>query len=138
MKKIGICLLFVCNTFWWHLHAAPPTEIAIACANADVAEVKKLVSTVNVNMADNDGQTPLHVAVSNFRPDKEKDFIQVVAYLMQCGANVYARNNQNQTPLSIVKSRIKMQEYKRYNYQHILKIIYPEVSPDEVTLKKGE
>ena len=58
--------------------------------------MKKFVQTygIDVNLADKDGQSPLHVAVMNGRAD-------VISTLLELRANVNAVNGLGETPLHI-------------------------------------
>ena len=69
-------------------------ELFEACRNGDLSKVKKLVNTSNVNARDTAGRksSPLHFAAGFGRKD-------VVEYLLQCGANVHARDDGGLIPL---------------------------------------
>ncbi|XP_014351008.1 poly [ADP-ribose] polymerase tankyrase-1 isoform X3 [Latimeria chalumnae] len=69
-------------------------ELFEACRNGDVARVKKLVDSGNVNAKDMAGRksTPLHFAAGFGRKD-------VVEHLLQTGANVHVRDDGGLIPL---------------------------------------
>ncbi|XP_074640442.1 poly [ADP-ribose] polymerase tankyrase-1-like [Tubulanus polymorphus] len=72
----------------------PGRELFEACRNGDLNKVKKLVNTQNVNAKDTAGRksSPLHFAAGFGRKD-------VVEHLLQCGANVHARDDGGLIPL---------------------------------------
>ena len=62
----------------------------------------------NPNLADPDGFTPLHFAVTNEHGE------EIVPVLLKAGADVHARNSENMTPLMILKFVfIEFKEYAR-------------------------
>jgi len=69
-------------------------ELFEACRNGDVARVKKLINTTNVNAKDTAGRksSPLHFAAGFGRRD-------VVDHLLVCGASVHARDDGGLIPL---------------------------------------
>lgn len=83
------------------LSSAPSTsrpavsrDLFDACRNGDINKVRRLISTQNVNARDTQGRksTPLHFAAGFGRKD-------VVEYLLQCGANVHAKDDGGLIPL---------------------------------------
>uniref|UniRef100_A0AAR2IRU1 Poly [ADP-ribose] polymerase n=2 Tax=Pygocentrus nattereri TaxID=42514 RepID=A0AAR2IRU1_PYGNA len=66
----------------------PSRELFEACRSGDLERVKKLLNTANVNSRDTAGRrsTPLHFAAGFGRRD-------VVDYLLEHGADVYARDD---------------------------------------------
>jgi len=72
----------------------PGRELFEACRNGDLGKVKKLISSQNVNAKDTAGRksTPLHFAAGFGRKD-------VVEHLLECGANVHARDDGGLIPL---------------------------------------
>ncbi|XP_048249327.1 poly [ADP-ribose] polymerase tankyrase-1-like isoform X1 [Haliotis rufescens] len=69
-------------------------ELFEACRNGDLSKVKKLVNSHNVNSKDTAGRksTPLHFAAGFGRKD-------VVEHLLDCGANVHAKDDGGLIPL---------------------------------------
>lgn len=62
----------------------------------------------NPNLADPDGFTPLHFAVTNAHGE------DIVPVLLKAGADVHARNSENMTPLMLLKFVfIEFKEYER-------------------------
>ncbi|GFR86628.1 poly [ADP-ribose] polymerase [Elysia marginata] len=72
----------------------PGRELFEACRNGDLGKVKKLITPQNVNAKDTAGRksTPLHFAAGFGRKD-------VVEHLLECGANVHARDDGGLIPL---------------------------------------
>jgi hypothetical protein len=72
----------------------PLRDLFEACRNGDLARVKKLVTTQNVNARDTAGRksSPLHFAAGFGRRE-------VVDYLLSFGANVHARDDGGLIPL---------------------------------------
>ncbi|KAH9524840.1 Poly [ADP-ribose] polymerase tankyrase-2 [Bulinus truncatus] len=72
----------------------PGRELFEACRNGDLGKVKKLITPQNVNAKDTAGRksTPLHFAAGFGRKD-------VVDHLLECGANVHARDDGGLIPL---------------------------------------
>ncbi|XP_077966089.1 poly [ADP-ribose] polymerase tankyrase-2-like [Styela clava] len=76
------------------LRVSAGRELFDACRNGDINKVKKLISSQNVNARDVEGRksTPIHFAAGFGRKD-------VVEYLLQCGANVHAKDDGGLIPL---------------------------------------
>ncbi|BFY98557.1 hypothetical protein BsWGS_01597 [Bradybaena similaris] len=72
----------------------PGRELFEACRNGDLGKVRKLITPQNVNAKDTAGRksTPLHFAAGFGRKD-------VVEHLLECGANVHARDDGGLIPL---------------------------------------
>ena len=75
------------------------TQLHEACGRADVTEVLSLVYVRGhkINVQNNDGDTPLHLACSNGHSD-------IVETLMLAGANETITNDRGKTPAQVAKS----------------------------------
>ena len=72
-----------------------------AAKRGDLDEVKRLIENgADVNIKDNDGDTPLHYAASGGHLD-------VVKFLVENGADVNAKDKYGRTPLDVAKPKVR-------------------------------
>ncbi len=114
MACIFICILALAIFSPISLHAQSNQALLAAAANGDSTQVKKLVTTSNVNIGNSQGQTALHFAVANFKPTQQESYLKVIRILLKNGAKPYLQNNESShdTPMSIAQSRIASPGYK--------------------------
>jgi ankyrin repeat protein len=58
-----------------------------------------------MNIKDNDGNTPLHLAII-------KDAIKILRLLLQKGAKTEIRNNKEETPMQLARNRKRIEIYE--------------------------
>lgn len=76
-----------------------PLFSAVQQGNAEMVK-SLLAASADVNAVDNEGWTPLHYTV-NYHDDLEHDFPDIARLLIEAGANIDAREEDGDTPLSI-------------------------------------
>jgi len=91
------------------------TPLHLACLNGCIDTAKLLLNcaTCNVNVKDYYGNTPLHTAI-------EIGNVKFVALLLRHGADINARNSQNENTLQQVMKKLSVFSD---NYANILKIL---------------
>ncbi|MGE0009949.1 MAG: ankyrin repeat domain-containing protein [Candidatus Babeliales bacterium] len=78
-------------------------EAAIAAIKRvdDADNIIKLIGK-NVKLTFKNGDTPLHLVARKVNQHNAVNWDRVIVYLIENGANIHARNNLGETPLSIV------------------------------------
>ncbi len=84
------------STFAFSQNVTPEESIFSATSKGDLQEVKKIISQNKklIFAKDSTRQTPLHVAA-------EKNFVDIVKFLIEKGADVNAKNQRGATPLHL-------------------------------------
>lgn len=77
-------------------------KILIAGPNNDSIIELLLKNDININSVDKNGMTALHYAVQNFYNYREEP-LNLIKKLLDCGANLDAKDNKGRTPLILAK-----------------------------------
>lgn len=88
------------------------TELHIACLEGNIKDVKKFLSTIDVNSKSIDGNTPLIMTtVQNI--NKHKNRYSIIKLLLDSGADMYAENSK---AITFMQGCIVQGDYKSIEY----------------------
>jgi ankyrin repeat protein len=102
-------------------HGDTPLYKAIASHTSDRVEKVKLLISPGVNVANNDGDTPLHIAA------REMD-ASVCSTLLDNGADVDKANKKGETPLLLAASNFNRQYVDPKTYAEVIRLFASKTS----------
>ena len=73
------------------LYEGPTIDLIKMVKDGDLKKVKMLINPTNLQITDEDGNSPLHWAV-------HEGYMDVVKYIISIGADIHATNNNLYTP----------------------------------------
>lgn len=77
-----------------------------ACMNCTVATVTYVMQLgVEINQADDNGSTPLHVCAT--KEDMDGSHVRLIQLLLEAGGNVHCTNKTGKTPVAVSKAQIQ-------------------------------
>ena len=89
-----------CNVYTTNSHGATPLHHAAASGHLNIVQYLHIKCNCNINTITNhNGATPLHRAAAGGIPRLKAGSLNVVQYLLRCGADVIATDNYGATPL---------------------------------------
>lgn len=93
-KKLKSHIIHQCYSWVYDLEETPAKEILWAAEKGELEKMKSLVEANPslIHVKDKDGYTPLHRACYG-------NFVEMVEFLIGCGANISARTQMLWTPL---------------------------------------
>lgn len=98
------------------------TSLMYAVRNNDFKLTKSLIAwDIDVNKANIKKQAPLHIAAIN-------ENIDIMNILIRSGANLYAKDQDNKTPLNFLKKKIFSKYYK---YKNEVQDLYAQVQAEK-------
>lgn len=106
MRTWFFCFILSVSAVLW---AKPENEFFRASLNGDLQKVQELIETEGISLVqrcDKDRNTPLHLACCAKKGGHKKELI---AYLLENGANINAKNRFFSTPLHIAVSTMNFE-----------------------------
>lgn len=95
------------------------TPLQLAAEAADLRMIRLLVgSGASINARDRAGWTALHHAVSAGEHDTDNQRVEAVEFLMAHGADVNARNSEDQSPLDVTNHEVLVPILKAHGAKH--------------------
>lgn len=93
----------------WRYDGATPLHLylrgSFMQSSGDIQLVGTLITSVNVNMRSNDGNTPLHDFIVNTNPTNVANIKRVIKMMIARGANINLKNNQGITVKDLILKR---------------------------------